>query len=102
MNIVNESFKIGHPLHKIFNKSSHRESYLYMPNLKSKINAHNISCLEKSTQDTESRYRKHATACRGKTSCPLNGESLTLDVIYQASAASEKGNENYIGLTGGK
>ena len=41
LNIVKDSFKKGHPLHKIFNKNTLKVSYLCMPNLGSKISAHN-------------------------------------------------------------
>ena len=37
--------------------------------------------------------------CRDKPSCPLNGECLTSNVVYQGTVTSEKGHETYIGLT---
>ena len=69
-----------------------------MPSLKSKISAHNKSCLEKSTQPTEPIQK--SCNCRDKPSCPLNGKCLTSNVVYQATVTSEKGHETYIGLTG--
>ena len=97
LNIVNESFKKGQPLHKISNKNALKVSYSCMPSLKSKISAHK-SCLEKSTRPTEPIQKSYN--CRAKPSCPLNGKCLTSNVVYQATVTSEKGHETYISLTG--
>ena len=83
LNIVKDSFKKGHPLHKIFSKNTLKVSYLCMVNLGSKISAHNKSLLEKSTHTTESIQNTYN--CKDKPSCPLNGAYLTSDVIYQAT-----------------
>ena len=69
-----------------------------MSSLKSKISAHNKSCLEKSTQPTEPIQK--SCNSRDKPSCPLNSKCLTSNVVYQATVTSEKGHETYIGLTG--
>ena len=54
----------------------------------------------KSTQPTEPAIQKKSCNRRDKPSCPLNGECLTLNVVYQETVASEKSHETYIGLTG--
>ena len=97
LNIVDESFKKGHPLHKIFNKNTFKVSYSCMPSLKSKISVHNKLYLEKSTQPTNPIQK--SCNCRDKPSCPLNGECLTSNVVYQATVTSEKSHKTYIGLT---
>ena len=92
--IVKESFKNDHPLRKIFNKNTLKVSYSCMPNLERKINTHNKAILGKRPQTPE-----RTCNCRSKPSCPMNGECLTQNVIYQATVESDNGTESYIGLT---
>ena len=37
--------------------------------------------------------------CRDKQSCPLSGDCLTQDVVYQATVESPMGKETYFGLS---
>ena len=100
LNIVKDSFKKGHPLHKIFSKNTLKVSCLCMVNLGSKISAHNKSLLEKSTHTTESIQNTYN--CKDKPSCPLNGAYLTSDVIYQATRNKWKRNRNLHRAYGGQ
>lgn len=94
-NIVKESFKSGHPLQKIFNKNTLKISYSCMPNLERKINTHNKSILRENPQQSERMCN-----CRSKPDCPLKGECLSNNVIYQATVKTNDTKETYIGLTG--
>ena len=50
LNIAKECFKDGHPLKKIFNKNTLKVSYSCMPNLDSKIKAHNKVLLDSAAE----------------------------------------------------
>ena len=65
-----------------------------MPNLQSKISAHNKNML-KGDETTTTR----TCNCRVKAKCPLAEECLTKNVIYQAVVTTPHGKESYVGLT---
>ena len=65
-----------------------------MPNLERKIGAHNKSSLANNSQSKEKSCN-----CRDKHSCPLSGDCLIQNVVYQATVESPMGKETYIGLT---
>ena len=94
LSIVKDSFPKGHPLKKIFNKNTLKISYSCMPNLQSKISAHNKNML-KGDETTTAR----TCNCRVKAKCPLAEECLTKNVIYQAVVTTPHGKESYVGLT---
>ena len=94
LRIVKESFPPGHPLRKFFNRNTLKVSYSCMPNLETKISAHNKSSLVNNFQSHEKSCN-----CRNKHSCPLSGDCLTQNVVYQATVESAMGKETYIGLT---
>ena len=94
-NIVNKCFQSGHPLKKIFNKNTLKISYSCMPNLERRIDAHNKSILRERPQQPEKMCN-----CRSKPDCPLKGECLTTNVIYQATVETSDTKETYIGLAG--
>ena len=66
-----------------------------MPNLERRIDAHNKSILRERPQQPEKMCN-----CRSKPDCPLKGECLTTNVIYQATVETSDTKETYIGLTG--
>ena len=68
-----------------------------MPSLEKKISTHNKAKLN-ATAIAPSEHLKTCN-CR-KQVCPLGGQSLTNNVIYQATVNSTRGKETYIGLTG--
>ena len=92
--IVKESFTPGHPLRKIFNRNTLKVSYSCMPNLERKISTHNKFCLVNNSQSQEKSCN-----CRDKHSCPLGGDCLIQNMVYQATVVSPMGRETYIGLT---
>ena len=52
LNIVKEEFPADHPYHHIFNEHTVKFSYSVMPNLKKKINNHNVK-IAKKAEDTK-------------------------------------------------
>ena len=67
-----------------------------MPSLQSEINNHNKLILQR---NRESSDNQEACNCREPSSCPLDGQCLTPNVIYHATVATDKGSETYVGLT---
>lgn len=67
-----------------------------MPNMKSTIASHNKSILSNVTPPpTQSRA---GCNCRKKNECPLEGQCLQTNVVYQATVTSETSTESYVGL----
>ena len=96
IDIVKKCFTKENPLHKILNKDTLNLSYSCMPNIGSKINAHNKKILQaKNDQFTKS------CNCT-KFQCPLKESKLscrTESVIYEATVTTKEEHHTYIGLT---
>ena len=75
LQLIKKHFLKEHKFHKIFNKHTLKLSYSCMPNIKTKINAHNRYIL----WNTPS---KHCN-CQQKENCPTNGACLSL--VYYAT-----------------
>ena len=101
LSIVRGTFTNGHPLKQIFNKNTLlvKLSYSCMPNLQAKISSHNKAILRKTH---ENKDEHQPCNCRDKSACPLNGECLTTNLIYQATVETNTAKETYIGLTQNK
>ncbi len=61
-----------------------------MPNLERKINTHNKSTLRENPQQPERMCN-----CRSKPDCPLKGECLSNNVIYQATVKTNDTKKTY-------
>ena len=97
LNLIGKHFPRGSRLAKIFNRNTLKISYGCMPNINSFINAHNRAILNESTS-----LIREGCNCRNRDSCPLDGECLTKNVLYEACVSSnlpayEK--RLYIGIT---
>ena len=66
-----------------------------MPNMKSIISSHNKHVLSNANTPTPP---PDTWNCRKKPACPLQGKCLQTYVIYQATVASGKTTETYVGL----
>ena len=95
--IVGKCFPKIHPLHKIFNRHTLKLSYSCMPNMKSTIASHNKSILSNITPAPTQQSRDGCN-CRKKNECPLEGQCLQTNVVYQATVTSEASTESYVGL----
>ena len=95
--IVDKCFPKIHPLHKIFNRHTLKLSYSCMPNMKSTIASHNKNILSNVTPASTQESRDGCN-CRNKNECPLEGQCLQTNVVYQATVTSETSTESYVGL----
>ena len=68
-------------------------SYKCKPNLAKTIAANNAKILNTKTEQSKK------CNCRNKESCPVEGDCLAKNVIYQATIKHEDQVETYIGLT---
>ena len=74
-------------------------SYSCMPSVKQIIDGHNKAILKKADTTTLQRDQGKKCNCRKKEDCPLNGECMVDEVVYQATVTTENTTETYIGLT---
>ena len=67
-----------------------------MPNMKRKIDTHNMQTLKTNQQQNDTRRCN----CRVKQDCPLDGKCLTKSVVYQATVTETNTNKTatYVGL----
>ena len=99
LRILDKNFPKGHPLNKIFNRNSVKVSYRCTPNLSQTISAHNSKILNPKKENTNQKNCN----CRKKENCPVGGQCLTKNVIYQATVNPTQDPdsvETYVGLTG--
>ena len=96
LNLIDKHFPKSNNLHKIFNRNTVKVSYSCTENMSQIIKKHNKEVTSnKVTAPPDCN-------CRKKDQCPLNGNCLATNVIYQATAKSTTNQEKvYIGLTEG-
>ena len=75
-----------------------------MPNVKQIIDGHNKAVLKAAETTEPKKNEGKACNCRKREDCPLNGECLTKEVVYQATVTVQPETtstvkETYIGLT---
>ena len=80
LQLIKKHFPKEHKFHKIFNRNTLKLSYSCMPNIKTKINAHNREIL----RNTPSKNTKHCN-CQQKENCPMNGACLKESLVYYAT-----------------
>lgn len=66
-----------------------------MPDVSEIINGHNKKLLHKKDNTTE----ENKCNCRDKNQCPMKGDCLKNDIIYQATVTSHYSMETDSGLT---
>ena len=98
LNLIKKCFPPNHKLRKLFNRNNLKLSYSCSPNIKQIIDGHNKTILRQNTQPKESTTNKSCN-CREPSKCPLKGECLVKDVVYQATVSTAESLETYIGLT---
>ncbi|RUA05113.1 MAG: hypothetical protein DSY43_05320, partial [Gammaproteobacteria bacterium] len=98
INLIDRCFPAGHKLKKIFNRNTLKISYSCMPSVKQIIDGHNKATLKKDAQPQHDET-KNTCNCRKKDECPLEGECLTKEIIYQATIKTKDTTETYVGLT---
>ena len=98
LNLLNKHFPRNHKFSKLFNRNNVKVSYSCTPNVKSIIDSHNKNVLKNQAVGEE-----RACNCRIKDQCPLNGECLAKNIIYEAEINTNNINDEplkYIELTG--
>ena len=83
LSLLDKHFPRNHKFRKIFNRNTVKVSYGCMPNVGTIINAHNKKVL-----DDRITLEREGCNCRARNSCPLNGECLTKNVVYEATINS--------------
>jgi hypothetical protein len=100
LNLLDKCFPPGHQLRTVLNRNTVKISYSCMPNVHQIISAHNKSTMktEKTVEPTQNIQQCN---CRKNQPCPLEGNCLTSEVIYQATITRQDNSkeETYIGLT---
>ena len=100
LRLIYNCFPAGHKIMKIFNRNTLKLSYSFIPNVQQIIKGHRQSVLENSAQPTPYEARERASNCRKKEQCPLEGNCLSKEIVYQAQVTSARKTETYVGLTG--
>ena len=98
ISLIDRCFPTGHKLRKIFNRNTIKLSYSCMANVKQIIDGHNKNILKKAVQPQQDTTTKTCN-CRKGDECPLKGECLLKEVVYQAKVTTKEKTETYIGLT---
>lgn len=93
LDLLKKHFPSTSKFHSLFNKNNIKISYSCMPDMASIINKHNKSILR-----ADSPEPVGGCNCRtGLSTCPLNGECLTDNVIYRAEVVTDNDNKLYFG-----
>ena len=100
--IIKKHFSGGDDLSKLFNKNRLKISYSCLPNIKSKISAHNKLLL--SGNPKPNRGEKNCN-CQKSRECPLKGNCIIENSVYKAQVLKEgqQGTDGhaYVGLHSG-
>ena len=97
LNILDKCFPKNSPLHEIFNRHTPELTHYYMPNTKSIIASHNKTILSNCTATSAADHVKECN-CREKDQCPLEGQYLTNNIVYQATVTTGITTETYVRL----
>ena len=96
LRLIDKHFPPSNPLSKLINRNNVKISYMCTPNLARMISAHNSKILNQNQPKPATRK----CSCPKNTVCPLDGECLEKNIVYQATVSSSDGaTEKYIGLT---
>ena len=97
LSLVSKHFPADHKLHKIFNRNTLKISYSCMPNMATRIKAHNKKILSNSSSNNVEQEESRKCNCRNESDCPVQGKCLLKNVIYKAQVKTEKETKSYIG-----
>ena len=96
LKLINKHFHKDNPLRKIFNRNTLKIGYRCTPNLSKIISGHNSKILS----ENETHLLEKTCNCRRGESCPLEGNCLQTNLVYQATVSHDGGeDETYIGLS---
>ena len=92
--LINKHFPKDHIYHKIINKNTIKISYSCLPNIENIIKSHNRSIVTQKQDEPQNRC-----SCRIKSACPLNGNCLAKEIVYEATLETSQREYKYTGLT---
>jgi len=98
-NLIEKCFPPNHRLRKLFNKNNVKLSYSCSPNIKQIIDRHNKTILRQNATPDEKTPTPKLCNCREPNKCPLTGQCLVKEVVYQATITTAESKETYVGLT---
>ncbi|PFX25800.1 hypothetical protein AWC38_SpisGene9547 [Stylophora pistillata] len=98
ISLIDKCFPVTHKLRKFFNRNTIKLSYSCTPNMKQIIDGHNKATIRNAKMSEESRPQRLCN-CKNENECPLGGEYLQSEVVYQATIATREETETYVGLT---
>lgn len=87
INLINSCFPLGQNWKKIFNRNTLKLSYTCTPNIKQVIDGHNKAILKKSYTHGQDQTTRMYNCCN-QNDCPLKGECLQKEIIYQATVTT--------------
>ena len=99
---LDSCFPKGHPLHSVLNRHTVKISYRTLPNMAQILSRHNSQTVRKKEALTAPEVKTCSCpkAVRDSKSCPMDGQCLLENTIYQATVTQEESGkvETYIGL----
>ena len=83
LKLVSKHFPPSNPLSKIINRRTVKMSYRCTENMSKIISAHNSKIIREQKNEEERKC-----SCINKEDCPLGGQCLIKDIIYQATVTT--------------
>ena len=99
ISLIERSFPTGHKLTISFIRNTIKFGYSWMPNVNQIIDGPNKPILKIAETAQPQKDGGKTCSCRKIEDCPLNGECLVSEVVYQATVTTRNKKERYIGLT---
>ena len=94
LHLVKKHFPTSCKLHKIFNRNTLKISYSCTSNMANIVKQHNRKVL-----NGDGEKQTKPCNCRDKSNCPLNGECLATNVIYEAKLTTTDSTMLYYGTS---
>ena len=99
LNLLDQHFPPGHVLHSVMNRSTVKVSYRCLPNMGAQVAKQNAKNMQNTDRERANPPPKCNCQRNLQPSCPIPGACNQKGVIYQATVASNGGEEeSYIGL----
>ena len=80
LRLIDKHFPKSNPLNKAINRNTVKMSYKCSENMAKIISSHNSKLLK-----SEKQIEERTCNCRNKDECPLRGNCLVENVVYQAT-----------------
>ena len=87
INLIDNAFHLATNSKKIFHRNTLKLSYTCTPNIKQVIDGHNKAILKKSYAHEQDQTTGMYNCCN-QNHCPLKGECLQKEIVYQATVTT--------------